>query len=362
MKRFVRWLVPLVLLLLVGLAGWRLVNQAPERVAHESRRALSRESLPAEKNAPQPARPSLAPDTGGRFQTGIDPRFQGYASSRLMGALATADAAGDRETALAALATLERRAQLGDDAVPRLLLDSLGRFSADKRQALVRLLGRIATPAALAALFELTRPGAEPTLRRAALAEISRVGTHTYDNGEYPMELSPPLEQRLPQAANDSELLAAVAGGLASIGAASGVEALLETIESRPDEPQSHIIARQLAAVRNPAAVAPLATRLNGDAGSLAPVAETAGNALAAMGDPAATEALLDWAARAEDDRARALAQRWLGNIVDDASVDLVMAAEGRYTFRDPGLLAAIQARLWERDAETRPYVEGPGQ
>jgi hypothetical protein len=303
-----------------------------------------------------------APERGGRFQTSINPRFQAYATPRLLDALAAADAAGDRETVLIALATLERRAQLGDDGVPRLLLDSLGRFSIEKRQALVRSLGRIATPAALDALFELTQPGAAPALRRAALAEISRVGAHTYDNGEYPVELSPPLEQRLPQALQDPESLAAVAGGLASVGASSGVDALLDTLAGHLDGPESQVIARQLETVRNPAAVPALAARLGGDGGAPAPVMEAAGNALAAMGDPAATEALLGWAARAEDDRARALARRWLGAVVDDASFGMVMEAGSRYAFRDPGLLAAIQARLRAQDAESRPYVEGPGR
>lgn len=366
MKSSLRWLVPLAGVLPLGLAGWLYLKPGPERV-DKPPPAQPNQSPPGEspsraRSAPAPVPPMPMPERGGRFQTSINPRFQAYSTPRLLDALVTADAAGDREAALIALATLERRAQLGDDTVPRLLLDGLGRFSAERRLALVRSLGRIATPAALDALFELAQPATAPVLRRAALAEIGRVGAHTYDNGEYPVELSPPLEQRLPEAMGDPERLAAVAGGLASVGAASGVDALLDAMAGHLDGPESRIIARRLQAARNPAAVPALAARLNGDGDIPVPVAEAAGDALASMGDPAATEALLDWAARAEDDRARALARRWLGDVTDEASFEAVMAAGSRYTFRDPGLLAAIQARLRAQDAEAQPYVEGPGR
>lgn len=364
MKLSLRWLVLLVLVALIGMAGWLSLTPGPERAdkppSVNPPQSSPKQPLPQASNAPIPAPPAQTP--GGRFQTDINPRFQAYSTPRLLDALVTADSAGDRDAVLIALATLERRAQLGDDTVPRLLLDSLGRFSAEKRLALVKSLGRIASPAALDALFELTQPATAPALRREALAEISRVGTHTYDNGEYPVELSPPLEQRLPQAMHDPEMLAAVAGGLASVGAASGVEALLDTMAGHPDGPESQIIARQLQAVRNPAAVPALAARLSDDGSAPAPVMEAAGDSLAAMGDPDATEALLNWAAQVEDERARMQALRWLGEVTDEASFERVIEAGSRYTFRDPGLLTAIQARLRAQDAETRPYVEGPGR
>jgi hypothetical protein len=293
-----------------------------------------------------------------RFQTGIDPRFEAYSSAQVLDVLAASDAAGDRDAVLVALATLERRAQLGDDRIPRLLLDGLARFPADRQKALVGVLGRIATPAALEALFELARPGT--ALRREALAEIAKAGTRTFDNGEFPVELSPLLEQRLPEAARDPALLGAVAGGLSSLGTASGIETLLEFMASRPTAPESEIVARELRAVRNPEAVAPLAARLGADPMSPSAIGLAAGEALAAMGEPAATEALLNWAAQAEGERARGLALRWFGEVRDDASFDLVMAGQERYRFRDPALLAAIQAEVRAQDAEARPYVEGP--
>jgi hypothetical protein len=369
LKRF----APIVLVVFLGILAWIFLNREAGRMAEpplaeENYHANIQDRPPDKTTAPAPRNSEDAGQENsyqgrGRFQTEIDPRFRNDSSPRIIDALIAADASGDRETVLVALATLERRAQLGDDQVPRLLLDSLDKFPAEKQKALVRIVGRIATPSALDALFEIARPetGRLAGLRTEALAEIEKVGTHIYDNGDYPVELSPVLEKRLPQVLEDAELLAAVSGGIASIGTASGVEALLGVIENHLDTPESTIVARQLGEVRNPDAVGPLAARLRADAGTLPPIGEIAGDVLAALGDPAATDALLAWAADAQGEQAHELALKWFGQVRDDASFDQVAEADTRYRFRDPRLLDAIQTFVRDKDEQTQPYIEGPG-
>ena len=133
-------------------------------------------------------------------------------------------------------------------------------------------------------------------------------------------------------------------------------------MEALPGSKAGASIGQELAWVRNPDAVAPLAARLDAGAAGSPAVAEAAGDALAAMGEPEATEAMLVWAAQVSGEEALEQAIRWFGEVRDDESFERVMKAGESYKFRDPGLLAAILAKLRKQDAEARPYVEGPGR
>jgi hypothetical protein len=111
------------------------------------------------------------------------------------------------------------------------------------------------------------------TVRLEALEEIAKIGRYVpkQDEKELRGELSTILEHELPNAIHDDRLLPGVAGGLATVGTAAGVESLLKALGASLQEQDYEIIADALREVRNVDAVIPLSSRLEQD-GMLEPL------------------------------------------------------------------------------------------
>jgi hypothetical protein len=221
---------------------------------------------------------------------------------------------------------------------------------------LVRVLGEIATVDALRALIDIashTRVTSERA-EGAALQAIAEVGQWR-DESLPPEALSSLLERYLgaipPQ---DTETISAVARGLSSLGTPKGVSQVLEMLDQLQQYGSSGADTRSrlseaLREVRSPEAVPVLASRLQEDPGLTDDTSRVAGNALAAMGDPHATEVLLAWAAGVTDEMRGEQAIRWLSETRDQGSLNLLLEVSRRTDFRSPALkerLAVLATKL----------------
>ncbi|MGH8587897.1 MAG: hypothetical protein ACREXX_00745, partial [Gammaproteobacteria bacterium] len=142
-------------------------------------------------------------------------------------------------------------------------------------------------------------------------------------------ELSPVLEEIWNQRPGDWELLSTVATGIANAGSERGTTLLLRAVansgptvtEVEKGKNLPALAALQaLRKIRNPAVVPILAKELtHADLEDVVFVAS--GDALAAMGRPEATEALLEWAKQAPRE-ATPLVERWFKQIRDSVSLE----------------------------------------
>lgn len=257
------------------------------------------------------------------------------------------------------------RAQQGDTNVVKALLAAVKDQRWHEHQdMLVQMLGEIATPAALAALLELTKENAADLeeAKNSALAAIAMIGQHRDQAREglgFRAELSPLLEQRLDQVLDDPVELAAIARGISSIGTSAGVGQLLDKVTVVAEQDRDKI-AEALTSVRNPAAIAPLEAQLQVDSKQLSPAGRIAGSALAAMGKPAATQALLQWAAKISQPALRQQALEWFQQVRDEESLQMLLTAGQHYSFRDKQLRDQITAQAREMDRVTQPVLEMP--
>jgi hypothetical protein len=212
----------------------------------------------------------------------------------------------------------------------------------ERKAWLVALLTEVATPAALDILLDAAINQSDAELRNTALDGIRQMGDRRWD-GRFHPELSPALETTWSQAgAMDAGLLTALALTMAKLGAPSGVEQLMETVDGsgkalqdidQEHDPRAYAAVSALEAIRNPDAIAVLAKWFQ--TFSLGETTfEASGEALAAMGLPEATKVLLKWAKQAPDDAA-SLAGKWLGEVRDTESAQLLHeAASQGETFR----------------------------
>lgn len=226
------------------------------------------------------------------------------------------------------------------------------------KSAVIDLLGEIATPEALAQLIDIAQAGADSPLYISALQAISRIGDNRWD-GRFHEELSPDLEAAwLDMAVVDSAHVGAIARALATIGAPSGVELLLQALAAPAKTAALEETARlkqatafsMIPAVRNPAAVEVLAEWFH-QAGLGSPVFEVSGLTLANVGSPAATQVLLDWAETAPDEGARRVGD-WLLRIHDSASVELMAAQQHALNFQSGAVAKAFNMALAHIDPD----------
>ena len=251
------------------------------------------------------------------------------------------------------------RAKAGDGAATSAIVAILDGTEPLLQEYLVRVLGEIATVDALRALIDIashTRVTSERA-EGAALQAIAEVGQWR-DESLPPEALSSLLERYLgaipPQ---DTETISAVARGLSSLGTPKGVSQVLEMLDQLQQYGSSGADTRSrlseaLREVRSPEAVPVLASRLQEDPGLTDGTSRIAGDALAAMGDPHATEVLLAWAAGVTDEMRGEQAIRWLSETRDQGSLNLLLEVSRRTDFRSPALkvrLAVLATKLQQQ-------------
>lgn len=217
---------------------------------------------------------------------------------------------------------------------------------------LVGLLGEIATPDSLTQLLQIAENHQSSPLYIPVLQVIAHIGDNRWD-GRFHEELSPILEE----AWNSTEIgdpvfIDAIANAIAVLGAPTGVYQLLSTVagENRSNDSEDKKRIKQRAAfgaipkTRNPGAVPTLSSWLNAGGSASTPsgatvqnagvtatptvVTELSGQALAEIGTPAATEAILTWAGTASGSDARLL-EDWLSKINDAESMAMIASYAG---------------------------------
>lgn len=234
--------------------------------------------------------------------------------------------------------------------------------SLEQKSILIDLLGEIATPEALARLIELAQEGIESPLYLPALNAISRIGDNRWD-GRFHEELAADLDALWSNFdGGDQALLTAVAKAMAAVGAPASLDLLLRTVADRgqeagPDKEAAKdknrikqtVAFAAIPKVRNPAAGDVLKNWLQQEPLGTAAF-EASGLALANVGSPDATQALLEWAETAPDEGARRVAD-WLSRIRDTASLDLLSASRDAVAFHSEEVKAAFVEVLGQIEA-----------
>jgi hypothetical protein len=238
------------------------------------------------------------------------------------------------------------RAKAGDaaslDALARLLGDAKGPLSS----YIARILGEVATTGSLNLLVESAKTAGSNENKQAILTAMATIGewTEPHHSTESMASILQAYMETL--SIDDMEALTAVSRGLATLGSPTGVERVLALIKRLPANDRSltehrQALADTLKEVRNPEAVPVLAKALV-DGAANAETAEVAGDALAAMGQPEATAALIDWAAVSQSSTTADTVVRWLAAVRDPKSLELLLGVSIRQDFHN----AALQARL----------------
>ena len=201
-------------------------------------------------------------------------------------------------------------------------------LSIDQKRSVVDLLTETATSEALKVVLNEAVNSQPSALQRLLLESILKITNNRWDARFHP-ELSPVLEEIWNQRSGDGELLLTVATGIANAGSERGATLLLRAVANgRPTvtevEKGKNLPAlaalRALRKIRNPEVVPILAKELT-HADLKDAVFMASGDALAAMGRPEATEALLEWAKQAPRE-ATPLVERWFGQIRDSVSLE----------------------------------------
>lgn len=237
------------------------------------------------------------------------------------------------ELALVNHALAQRLQQVGDETVYQAIRERLQQADLpnERKAWLVALLTEIATPAALDILLDAALNPSDAELHNTVLDGIRQMGDRRWD-GRFHPELSPLLEEAWSQADHaDAELLTTLALTMAKAGAPNGVEQLVAAIANsgktmqeiqHGQDARAHAALNALVEVRNPDTILVLSRWFH--SASFGETAfEASGRALAAMGLPEATKVLLEWAKHAPDNAAP-LAGRWLGEVRDTESVQLL--------------------------------------
>lgn len=252
------------------------------------------------------------------------------------------------------------RAKAGNGAATVALVAGLDTAEPALQEYLVRTLGEIATTDALRALIDIASHthAVHDRAERAALQAIAEVGEWRDENVPA-ADLSVLLERYFSTLSpGETEAIAAAARGLSTLGTAQGVSQVMQTFEQLQREGSGSTelrsrLSEALTEVRNPEAVPVLSSRLQEDSGLTGEISRVAGHALAAMGDPRATQALLDWAAGIVDEPSGKQAVTWLSSIRDPRSLEILLQIGHRDDFRNPALkqsLAALAQELRQRE------------
>ncbi len=230
--------------------------------------------------------------------------------------------------------------------------------------AFIRAIGATQTPETtqiLLSLLDSIPPGED---RRLVLELVANTGSNHW-NGSYHDELSPVVERAWKQPGHDSETQQALAKALGEIGAESGIQLLLDQLEtydgnfenlrSQPDARFASAL-QGLSKVDNPSSIPPLANWLRS---SEYPEwrRDMAGTTLAQMGSPRATEVLLEWALTASDtDTEQATA--WFNAVRDSESHDFLtgyLLSTPEETFTSQAVREAIIQGLGRRMPSPSP-------
>ena len=201
-------------------------------------------------------------------------------------------------------------------------------LSTGQKRWVVDLLTETATSEALKVVLNEAVNSQPSALQRLLLESVLKMTNNRWDARFHP-ELSPVLEEIWNQRPGDWELLVTVATGIANAGSERGGALLLRAVaNSGPTvtkvEKGKNLPAlaalRALRKIRNPEVVPILAKELtHADLEDVVFIAS--GDALAAMGRPEATEALLEWAKQAPRE-ATPLVERWFRRIRDSVSLE----------------------------------------
>lgn len=257
------------------------------------------------------------------------------------------------ELALINNALARRLQQVGDETVYQAIRERLQQADLpnERKAWLVALLTEVATPAALDILLAEALRGSDTELRKTMLDGIREMGDRRWE-GRFHPELSPLLAEAWSQADHaDAELLTALALSMAKAGAANGVEQLVAAIANsgktmqeiqHGQDARAHAALNALREVRNPEAIPTLVKWFNSAYSSDDTAFIASGDALAAMGLPEATKILLEWAKHVPDNAA-ALAGRWLGEVRDTGSVQLLRDVVSR---NEPFQSGAVKEKL----------------
>lgn len=292
---------------------------------------------------------ALDPDNAERRIEPLAAMLEKASTAELQTTLRQAFDKGDDILLNAARNHLLVRAKAGDAAATAAIVASVDAAEHALQEYLVRTLGEIATTDALSALIDIARHThiAHERAVRAAIQAIAEVGQWRDENVPAE-ELSALLEQYFSTVSpRETETFAAVARGLSSLGTARGVHPVLQMLDQLQREGSATAelrsrLSEALTEVRNPDAVSVLASRLQEDPGLSGETSRVAGTALAAMGDPQATRALLDWAAGITDQPGAEQALTWLSGIRDQPSLELLLQSSHRENFHN----AALKQRL----------------
>lgn len=175
-----------------------------------------------------------------------------------------------------------------------------------RKQELISMLDRAATPAAFELLAALAQHNLPADLKRAVLNAISNAGEYYWDK-QASLQIAPMLQQMWLQS-NDVDLLRSVAAALAKIGDAASVNTLMQVamrnsssvtdIEGSSD-PRASAAWMALQRLRDPEVVPVILEQLRSSTNTLE--MSLSADLLASMGTVEGTQALLSWAQGAGD-------------------------------------------------------------
>jgi hypothetical protein len=226
------------------------------------------------------------------------------------------------------------------------------------RWRMVQTLGEAATPTALRALLELAESAEKPgNLEPIVMHQIAGAGEIQWE-GRFHEELSPVLEDAWVKPGMGDALSAAIANAMADVGSPASIELLIrESVLAGPslsefeqrDGSRGWQAYQALEKVRNAECVPILTRYLNeGRPGDVSMIA--AGQALASMGRPEATAALLEWSRSSPAD-VSAFIGEWMSIMRDPVSADLAADAAASGSYANLSNQAALQVALAEWSA-----------
>lgn len=206
------------------------------------------------------------------------------------------------------------------------------------KMEIAAILGSVQTPQSVQLLLTEYQQSNDNELRESLAKQIERTGDNLW-GGPFHDDLSAPLETAWPRAKDDPTLANSAAVGLAKVGAASGVQLLVDdvlrtgqTVQGLNDikDAQGEAAFLALVKIRNPNAIPILSAGLL-NANSSEVNQYVCGLSLASMGRGEATQVLLQWAVTATDEDV-AWAEQWFGKLRDTASFDMIAAALNQTT------------------------------
>jgi HEAT repeat protein len=231
----------------------------------------------------------------------------------------------------------------GDTATVQWLHRALGSSDPKLQRHLIQVLGGTASSEALEVLLQFAQ-AADPSKgepKRSALRAIAKV-EHLRKAPEHSRAAaSAILEHYLDTASDDTDILFAVAKGLSTLGQPAGIAKLLEALDTKPEA--AGLIVEALGEAPPATATSLLEERLQQDPDLSHPVTHRIGAALGAIGTPQAVQALLTFAANAQDEDAQQTILSWLSRIHDESAVQLLISAQEAYQFADPELGLRLQ-------------------